>query len=150
MKQFISIIVPVEPEGDVKCVIKALENIEYPKDSFEVIIVEGRNPSYQRNEAVKIAKGEIVHFLDSDSMASPQLLNEIIKCFNGPKVAVVGGPNLPPFDQSFLQSAISAVLESFFGSFSVRSRYKSIGETRESSEKELILCNMSFKKKFSL
>jgi len=61
-------------------------------------------------------------------------------------VAIVGGPNVSPEFDTFLQKAFDAVQTSWFGSYTVRARYQPIGVLRDASEKELILCNMSMRK----
>jgi|GEM_PF-106583 len=144
---FISVVVPVEPGGSVKWVRTTLAEIDYPSEKMEIIVAEGRQPSRQRNEAVRNAKGEIIYFLDSDSRAVPDLFREVTGLYADSEIAVVGGPVLCPQDDSAIQHAFDAVLGSAFGSFSIRARYRQIGRVRETSEKEMILCNMSCRKK---
>jgi len=48
---------------------------------------------------------------------------------------------VPPDAISF-EHTVNSVLASWMGSFKVRSRYASIGSVRDTTEKELILCNM--------
>jgi GT2 family glycosyltransferase len=100
--KYVSIIIPTYREWHllVKC-IHALNEQTYPKDSFEVIIVnndpndvipkdlflpdhfkiieEGKPGSYAaRNTALKIAKGEIIGFTDSDCIADKNWIKNAV------------------------------------------------------------------------
>ncbi len=141
-RPLVSVVIPVEPEGRVGAVLKALGACGYPRQGLEVLVARGRNPSRQRNAAARRARGRYLLFLDSDSLAQEGLVDRLLECFSRGRVAVAGGPNLPPLDQAFFQKAASAVLGSWLGSMSARARYRPVGSLRESSEKELILCNL--------
>ena len=41
--------------------------LDYPADKLEIIVARGKQPSAQRNAALKAAHGEIIYFLDDDS-----------------------------------------------------------------------------------
>jgi GT2 family glycosyltransferase len=113
---------------------------------LEVLVAKGCQPSRQRNLAAARARGEFLMFLDSDSLPENGCLARLLECFSDPKAAVAGGPNLPPREQTFFQSAVSNVLASWFGSMSVRARYAALGRKRTTTEKELILCNLMVRK----
>ena len=56
-----SIIIPLAPERN--CEVKeSAENLDFGKKDYEVIIVEGKNPSLNRNKGSEKAKGEILCF----------------------------------------------------------------------------------------
>jgi len=55
-----SIIIPVAPWDKPKKSIESLKVVDYPKTRFETFLIKGTNPSKQRNEAIKISKGEII------------------------------------------------------------------------------------------
>ncbi len=139
-------IIPVEPGGSVQPVLDRLFQLKYPPDQVEIIVAEGRLPSHQRNRAIERATGEIVYFLDSDSLAAPSLFEETLLHYQDDRVAVVGGPNVSPESDSLMQKTFDTVQTSLFGSYTVRARYQPIGVLRETTEKEIILCNMSFRK----
>lgn len=138
----ISIIIPVKPGGAVRA-LDALRRTDYPADSFEVLIAEGKCPSLQRNLAAEKAEGDILYFLDDDSLPSPDFLRRAAAFYENASVVAVGGPSLTPADDSPLQQAFGLALASPFGGGAVRNRYRRCGVPRETGDNELILCNLS-------
>jgi len=141
----VSIIIPVKPGGKASA-LECVKWLDFPEDRLEVFVSEGTQPSRQRNEAAMKAAGEIIYFLDDDSCPTPDALKRIVGHFEDEKVAVVGGPSITPEGDSVLQRTFGGALSSFLGGFSIRNRYRRIGKTRISSENELILCNLAFRK----
>jgi glycosyltransferase involved in cell wall biosynthesis len=140
-----SIIIPVKPEGYVKA-LERLRRVAYPCDRVEVLVAEGRNPSRQRNQAAAAASGDILYFLDDDSLVSPGFLERAAAHYDDPRVAVTGGPSLTPESDTVLQHAFGMVFVSRFGGGGVRNRYRWYGGVRTTGEHELILCNLSFRR----
>jgi succinoglycan biosynthesis protein ExoA len=118
-----------------------LRALDYPPDQLEIIVARGRQPSAQRNAAIKAARGELIYFLDDDSVADRGNLNRAVPLFKQPEVKMIGGPNLCPKDAPELEQVFALVLASWAFASS-RSRYAPVGMRRETSEKELILCNL--------
>ena len=110
----ISIIIPVKNQPDIRDCLKSLELLDYPKDKIEVIVVDDGSTdstpqviqtfkikaihlthtigaSACRNLAVKEAKGELIGFIDSDCVAHPNWLKELVPYFEEEKVGIVGG-----------------------------------------------------------
>ena len=110
----ISIIIPVKNRPDIRDCLKSLELLDYPKDKIEVIVVDDGSTdstaqviqtfkikaihlthtigaSACRNLAVKEAKGELIGFIDSDCVAHPNWLKELVPYFEEKKVGIVGG-----------------------------------------------------------
>ena len=141
----ISIIIPVKPGGFVKA-LEAIKSLEYADEKVEILVAEGRQPSKQRNVAANEARGEILYFLDDDSVVEAGNLQKIAAHFADQSVDVVGGPSLTPESDSFIQHCFSHIFKSPFGGAAIRNRYLKAGHVRETSEKELILCNLSFRK----
>ena len=141
---FISVIIPVKPGGEVKA-LPAIMDLEYPAERIEIIIAEGRHPAIQRNEAARRAEGEILYFLDDDSFPPPENLKLVSEHFKTPEVVVVGGPSIAREADTFIQRCFSYLFSSFMGGAGIRNRYRRVGGARESSEKELILCNLAFR-----
>ncbi len=138
----VTIVVPVKP-GLTPIVLDAIKNIDYPKELLEVYLVYGRNPSMQRNRVVDIAKGELIYFLDNDSLPQRDTLKKLVShLINNPNVTISGGPNIKPDKLPFFPFIFGKTFESIFCTGSSRSRYLRLGEVRETNEKEIILCNM--------
>jgi len=141
----ISVIIPVKPGGFVAAV-ESLRRLVPSGVEYEVLIAEGRRPSRQRNMAVKEAVGDLLYFLDDDSCAVPDALERIAVHMRDPGVAVVGGPSLTHADNSPFQRSVAWVLASAFGGGAIRNRYRKFGTLRETDDRELILCNLAFRK----
>lgn len=115
--------------------------LDYPEDKLEIIIARGEQPSVQRNAALRAAAGELIYFLDDDSVAQPRNLRRAMEHFHDPNVQIVGGPNLCPPDAPPLEQIFALVLGSWLAFGPSRARYTPVGTLRETGEKELILCN---------
>ena len=48
--------------------IAASRALDYPAGKVAIILARGRQPSVQRNAGLKAARGELIYFLDDDSM----------------------------------------------------------------------------------
>lgn len=140
----ISIIIPVKPDGEIAALTHLLSMSAY-FCRVEIIIAEGNSPSSQRNLAAHQAHGSILYFLDDDSCILTCCIHELLRSMDDESVAVVGGPSITPWTDTWFQQLAGAVLTSFFGAGGVRNRYRSVGITRETSEKELILCNLAIR-----
>lgn len=140
-----SIIIPVKPGGYVAA-CEHLEKVMPDDFRFEILLAEGSAPSLQRNRAAQAAVGEVLYFLDDDSLINAE---NLIICSDGlsdPKVAAVGGPSITPVSDSWLQQLFGYALASKFGSGAVCSRYRKDGEPRATTDKELILCNLAVRR----
>ncbi len=155
MHKKISVIIAVKPGRGYEEALSAIGEADYPKGLIEVIIVKGYQPSKQRNEAAKSAGGEIIYFLDNDSIVVESALTKIVNSCSdqeiaGPParglVAGVGGPSIAPSVNSFLQNLFGYVLTLRFGTLNLRPRYSQVGKIRDAKEDDLILCNLSFRK----
>lgn len=146
----VTIIIPVKPGGAVRALERLRSSVEYPAERFEVLVAEGCQPSRQRNLAAAEARGEILYFLDDDSLTDPGFLRRAARHFADPTVAVVGGPSLTPETDSLFQRAAGIALASPLGGGGARNRYRRTGTARATSERELILCNLAFRRELFL
>ncbi len=138
----VSIIIPIRP-GLTPQALGGVQRLVWPAGQLELLVAEGENPSRQRNQAVAQASGEIVYFLDDDSLVDPDCLQRLDEHFRDPTVVAVGGPSCTPTTDSLLQRAIGQVLGTVLGAGGVRNRYRAVGAVRETNERELILCNLA-------
>ncbi len=144
-----SIIIPVKPGGELPA-LSGIAKATYPCELFELLVAYGCRPSAQRNLAAREARGEILYFLDDDSRVDPGFLERAAGHYREAQVAAVGGPSLTPGTDSALQRAIGIAFASPVGGGGVRNRYRKTGSARRSSDSELILCNLSFRREIFL
>lgn len=140
-----TVIIPVKPGGVTRS-LQRLRQIGYPSPTVEVIVAEGTNPSRQRNLAAREATGELLYFLDDDSIPSAGFIERTLCHFADPAVAAAGGPSLTPDTDSVRQRAFGAVFTSLIGGGGVRNRYRRSGVVRQTGDSELILCNLAFRR----
>ncbi len=137
----ISIIIPVKRGGYVSA-FDSIRQSNFDNDLYEVLLAEGCAPSRQRNMAAKAATGDLLYFIDDDSCLDSINLSTCCNIMEDERIAVVGGPSLTPATDSLLQQLFGIALSSLLGSGGVRNRYRSFGVPRETTDKELILCNL--------
>ncbi len=142
----VSVIVAARPEQIDIIAVAAARRLDYPKQNLEVLVARGRQPSVQRNAALKIARGDLVYFLDDDSAPATDNLRRALPHFTDPAVQVVGGPSLCPPDAPLLEKVFALVLGSWLAFGPSRARYVPVGTVRHTTEKELILCNLVARK----
>ena len=138
---FTSIVVGVRNEEKyiAEC-IESLLQLDYPKECYETIIVDGmsddntqsiikrypvrlilnekKNVAAARNIGVKSAKGDFVAFTDGDCKVDKLWLTTLVKEFlNAPDdVACVGGPNLIFDTDPIFARVVGYTQETFLGS----------------------------------
>jgi len=146
MLPIVTVLIAARPgQVEVKAVT-ASRQFDYPREKLEIIVARGKQPSVQRNAGVRAARGELIYFLDDDSVPPPGNVRHAAKTFADPKVMMIGGPNLCPPDAPLLEQIFALVHGSWLAFFSSRARYASVGARRETGEKELILCNLVARK----
>ncbi len=138
----VTVIIPARPDEAEVTAVKAARTLDYPADKLEIILARGKQPSVQRNKALRAARGELIYFLDDDALPVTGNLRRAVESFRDSKVQMIGGPNLCPKDAPFLEQVFALVLASWIAFGPSRARYAKVGTLRETSEKELILCNM--------
>jgi succinoglycan biosynthesis protein ExoA len=137
----VTVLIAARPgQVEVKAVPASLR-LDYPPGKLEIIMARGKQPSAQRNAGMKAARGELIYFLDDDSVPPPENLRRAVPHFQRPEVKMVGGPNVCPENAPSLEKVFALVLGSW-ALASSRARYTPVGQLRETSEKELILCNL--------
>lgn len=112
----VSVIVPVRnrPE-EISACLRSLIDLDYPAEKLEIIVVDDasedatpeavtrfpearllrmqqhRQASFCRNRAAEIARGEILAFIDSDCLADPTWLKELVPAFRDTSLGALGG-----------------------------------------------------------
>jgi succinoglycan biosynthesis protein ExoA len=138
----VTVLIAARPDqADIKA-LTAARALDYPAAKLEIIVARGKQPSVQRNAGMKSARGELIYFLDDDSMPPPSSLRRGVAHFADANVKIVGGPNLCPSDAPALEQVFALVLRSWLAFGPSRARYAAVGGVRDTGEKELILCNM--------
>ena len=142
----ISVVIVVRP-GRPCAALARLQEVDYSADRLEILLVKGYCPPRQRNEGVRRSAGQIVYFLDDDSLAAPDLFQRVAARFHeDPHLTAVGGPSLTPPGGSLLQRNTARVLASPLGAWTMRARYSPVGGWRVATEKELIGCNLGMQR----
>jgi glycosyltransferase involved in cell wall biosynthesis len=142
----VTVLIAARPgQAEILAVNTALR-LDYPREKLEIIVARGKQPSIQRNTGMRAARGEIIYFLDDDSAPLPGNLRRAAAAFTDPTVQMAGGPNLCPADAPFLEQVFALVHASWLAFGPSRARYARVGRLRDSSEKELILCNLAARK----
>lgn len=132
MHPFISIVVPTKNgEETMEGCMKSLVNLDYPKDRYEIIVVDGRStdktPEIARkygawvlidegrgraialNVGIEKACGDYIAFTDADCSPEKSWLKNLLKYFTSEEVAGVGGPNIVPKETNPFIKAIEFV-----------------------------------------
>ena len=138
----VTVIIPTRPGEEAPLALAAAQALDHPADRLEIIIARGKQPSVQRNTAIRAAKGEWIYFLDDDSLPPADNLSRALQHLTKPDVVMLGGPNVCPPDAPPLEQAFAAVMGSWLAFGPSRARYTPVGHARASGEKELILCNL--------
>ena len=138
----ITVIIPMRPGDAEPLALAAARRLDHPADRLEIIVARGKQPSVQRNTALRAAKGDLIYFLDDDSLPPPDNLRRVLVHFADAKVVMVGGPNVCPADAPPLEQAFATVMGTWLAFGPSRARYTPVGKARASGEKELILCNL--------
>lgn len=138
----VTIIIAARPDQADIAAVAAARRLDYPPELLEITVARGKQPSVQRNTALRAARGELIYFLDDDSVAPSGNLRRAAAHFSDAKVQMAGGPSLCPSEAPPLEQVFALVLGSWLAFGPSRARYTPVGALRDSSEKELILCNL--------
>jgi succinoglycan biosynthesis protein ExoA len=118
-----SLVIPLAPGRNAE-IVDSIKELNYPKKEYEVIIREGLNPSENRNNGAKVAKGEIIAFLDDDAVVDINFLKDAEEFFKKYKeIDIVGGAQLTPKWQKGFPKIAGYALSSKFGAWKMGTRY---------------------------
>ena len=129
-----SVIIALGPGRNAE-VLESLNKVSYDRKKIEIIVKKGLNPSENRNNGVKDAKGEILAFIDDDAVVDGDIFKNAEEFFSLHKeIDLVGGPQLTPETDNFFAKTSGYVLESYFGSHEMSCRYKKCRENLNADE----------------
>ena len=67
----ITVLIAARPgQTEIKAVA-ASRALDYPADKLEILVARGKQPSAQRNAGLRAARGDLIYFLDDDSVPNP-------------------------------------------------------------------------------
>jgi len=100
----------------VTIVLDKMGGKKVPKVNYKIniLIVGKKNMSYKRNFAVKKFRTKYIAFIDSDTYPHKNWLKVAIKLLATKKYDVVGGPNIPFPNQSYIEKICHYAKRSFF------------------------------------
>lgn len=143
----ISVIIPAESSLARISVLDYLNKMDYPQENIEIILSIGNWPSAQRNQAAGLAKGDILYFFNRNTQLQPDLFKKMVSIINREtKLAGVGGVDITPQGNSYMQHLFGYAMGSYFAHWKMRARYIQVGRERVASENELLLSNMAIKR----
>ncbi len=138
----VSVLIPVHPHVTEVKSAEAARRFDYPREKLEIVIVRTTDlsigPGVKRNAGLKAIRGELVYFLDDDSVAEPGNVKRALHHFSDPRVKVVGGPNVCPPEAPLFERVLGLVMGTWLAFGPSRTRYRPVGKLRECGEKELI------------
>lgn len=109
--------------------------------------VERSSRGRARNLAWKLARGDILYFLDDDAYPPAGFYARVLTAFAAwPQAPAVGGPNVLPPGSSAFQRAADAVLSSPFGAGPMSRRYRPAETAQAAPGWALMLCNLGLRR----
>jgi len=144
----ISVVIPSSPDRSFEPVLQNLEKIRPKHVTFEVFIIKGTWPPVQRNMGIKAATGEFIFLFDDDIIIPHGSIEKALTTFeHNPDIQVVGGPNLTPPENDYIQHCFGFAHASPFVGLQTSARYRPVKGLNKVSEKHLISCNLAFRNK---
>ena len=124
MKKKFSIVIPLAPWRETD-ILKCVEEQDYPKENFEVIVEKGLNVPINRNNGVARSNGETIIFLDDDGFIEKDFLKKVEEfLYKYPEIDIIGGPQLTPKDDKFFARSSGYVLSNQVICPGICNRYK--------------------------
>ncbi len=145
-----TIIIPAWPNDKRPFGLDYIDRIQRNKTNLEVILARGFSPCRQRNQAAKVAKGDILIFFDDDSCPQINFLDRLDAHFQNPDIVGVGGPNPALNTKKFFPKLVEAAFQSELAVLSKVARYKPTGRIRPANDSDLIFCNFAIRRKYYL
>src|ERR1051326_8267593 len=78
----VTVIIAARPDQAEIKALPAVRALDYPAEKLEILIARGKQPSVQRNAALRAARGELIYFLDDDSVPPSGNLRRAVPYFS--------------------------------------------------------------------
>lgn len=140
-----SVIVPAPGLTPPSPVLEDVVMIAARRKDVEILVATGSNPSRQRNLAVALARGDILVFLDSDCRVKEGHFRRIDDHVKAGR-EFLGGPVLLHLPATAKETLFQSLFSHPLVTGPCSARYRSVGKLRESSDTNLILCNMAVRR----
>jgi len=138
--------VPLAPGRNAE-ILDSIKKLDYPEKEYEIIVVEGLNPSENRNRGAGKSKGKIIAFLDDDAVIDEKILKVAEKFFDEHKeIDIVGGAQLTPEWQKGFAKISGYALSSKFGAWKMGVRYSQKKLNLDADETMLTSANLFCRK----
>ncbi|TBR20615.1 glycosyltransferase [bacterium] len=100
-----------------------------------------------RNAALRVARGEVLVFLDDDAVVPPGFFAALeLKLAQYPAASVLGGPNITPPGSAPFERLAGALLSSRFGAGRMSRRYRGFAQDEWTDDSSLMLCNLALRR----
>ncbi len=138
-----TVIIPHRIGENIEKTLAGVYLSNYPMEKIEIFQAEGTHPTVQRNECIKQSSGDIIYFIDNDSIISSDNIREAGIIFeNDEKTAVVGGPAVHKVN-SMSEMYIDKCMKSYYAVGPIANRYRADDrEIKEGTDRDVILCNL--------
>jgi len=171
----VSVIIPTYNESkNIKNCLNALLNQSYPKDKYEIIVVddgsedstgeiikkefgdkvkfikqERQGAGAARNNGVKMAKGEIIIFIDADCIATYNWIEEMVKLFTYQEIIGVQGA-YSTYQQSIIAQFCQIEFEERYDRLKKKKYIDFVGSFSAAFQKEFFIKIGGFKTDFKM
>ena len=138
-----TIVIPHRIGENIEKTLEGVYLSNYPKENIEIFQAEGTHPTVQRNECIKQSSGDIVYFIDNDSIVSTDNIKEANDIFEkDEKIAIVGGPAIHKVN-SLVEMYIDKCMRAYYAVGPIANRYRFDNSViKEGSDRDVILCNL--------
>ncbi|MEI0492195.1 glycosyltransferase [Brachyspira intermedia] len=138
-----TIIIPHRVGENIEKTLEGVYLSNYLKENIEIFQAEGTHPTVQRNECIKQSSGDIVYFIDNDSIVSADNIKEASAIFESDeKIAIVGGPAIHKVS-SLIEMYIDKCMRAYYAVGPIANRYRfDNNDVKEGSDRDVILCNL--------
>lgn len=141
----ISIVIASAPDRSTEEILASLKQIQPHNVEFEILIIKGTHLSAQRNMGIEKATGEYIFLFDDDVIIPAGVIEKVLELFKQtPNFHVIGGPNLTPVSDTFLQHCFGYAHSCYFTGLKTAIRYYP-ANVKKTDENILTGCNLAFR-----